>query len=362
MIPAGLYRVVAPRRQTSPSNQNDVSGVCLLIPRSGVHLRGAGPRHSVIMFRSLGDQDPATNWQIVDGSVWRGPAIQIHGGQTAETTIRDISLSSLTLDGGAGYTGVSQSPAQPNNGDGWDVTHKGVRITEDRYVDGVKIENCVIRRFRGELVYQGGPNGGALWVTDCELYDSNADAVSSSMSNTVMRCRMHRLAFDGIECAYYGTSSIYLNNLIYDCDGEGVSLTSVIGSNSGRQLIRGNTVRNCRVGFLATNPYNVTLQGNCLIDCGWVQPHHSNRGIWLRESGAQGGGRNVSLYDNEISVDKRALDTGLILEAQSPARWIGLSGGGLRFARTNNARQRGFDFERKVDRTIGAELLPAIGL
>ena len=356
VFPEGEYVLFAPELSTLRGDPPATAGH-LLIQSSGVHLQGAGKTRTCLRFRGPGGGDPRMTWQVANGKVWRGPAIRIHGGERANARVSNICIEGMTLDGGAGYTGDDHWPARLSDGDGWDLTHKGVYVTADRYVGHVTIRDCVLRSFRGELIYQGGPYGEALEVTDCELFDSNADGISSSMANTVLRCHIHRIAFTGVECVYYDSPSIYAENSIENCDGEGISLTSARPGLAKIQTVQNNRLTDCRVGLLATNPYGLAASGNRLLDCGWAEPKKSNRAIWLRDDGPEGGADHVRLDNTLLVVARRPLTTGLILEAYHPDRWRDIRIGALRVEQTEDARRHSFRFEQVLDRGIGSEVL-----
>jgi len=346
-LPPGRYKIVAPRRKSDPADRHRLDGAHLVIDRGNVALVGAGPRRSMLCFRALGDESHDDHWQVVRGKVWRGDGIVVRGGVDATTKIDQIRIAGLTLDGGARRSGSIIWPANPLDGRGWDLTHKAIRLEEDLYVGRMTIEDCEIRHWRGELIFQGGPNGDSMTIRRCLLHDGDGDAISSSMGNIVYDCLISDVSFAGIECGYYDKPSHYHHNQIVNAGYEGISLFYVPGKHAaGRQYLHNMVVRNCRKGLIGKSLTNAVISDIEFIDCGWTTA----------------GYRTIQLYDTPVSpcadvdirkvrivIDHRDLNVAVGLIRTGGVDWRNVRLSGLTLDRTSAAVVAGRSIGRLVE-------------
>jgi hypothetical protein len=300
-----------------------------------------------LCFRAFGDESHDDHWQVVRGKVWRGDGIRVRGGGDPATKIDHIRIAGLTLDGGAHRSGSITWPADPLDGRGWDLTHKAIRVEEDLFVGAMTIEDCEIRNWRGELIFQSGPNGDSMIIRRCFLHDSDGDGISSSMGNIVYECHIRDVSFAGIECGYYDKPSHYHHNQIVNAGYEGISLFYVPGDHgAGRQYLDNMVVRNCRKGLIGKSLNNAVISDIEFTDCGW----------------ATGGYRALQLYDTPVSpcadvdirrvrivVDHRSLNTAVGLIRTGGVAWRNVRLSGLTLDRTRAAVAAGFSFGRLVE-------------
>lgn len=297
------YYVTSPNRTTNPTTSAP-DGHPIVINYSNVTLAGVSKTASVLAFLVFGNLSPASNWQIVDSLVWRGGGIWVQGASSGPGPT-GFALKNITLDGGAGYTGNDNFPANTTTGDGWDITHKGVWFEQNLFYQNAEISNCIIRKFRGELVYSGGSNSGELRVSDCTLFSSNGDGISVSFALTAERNEIYDLAFSGLECFFYAGSVKIIDNNIHDCfnsaksSGNGMSV--ICGATSTPDIqISQNRIRNCFNGIELTSTVNCSVSLNDIYDCGFASAF--GRGIVIFDAtGAPI--RNTTVEFNHLWAD-----------------------------------------------------------
>ena len=216
-LPAGTYKI-APQVSISVDR---LRANALRVTGDNVVITGDGPTLTKLAFRSLGDRDPTTGYELYpwysrDGglNVWRGSAIYIAGGETAEQARRNIVIENLEIDGGAmpGNTGNRAWPAGTQTGDGWDISHKGVNLQEDGHHRGIVLRNLHMHDFRGEIVFGGGGFIDDVLVENCELHGTNADCLSLAASQVVRGCRFYDAAHACIENFHFAKRARYYGN------------------------------------------------------------------------------------------------------------------------------------------------------
>ncbi|MGY1711347.1 glycosyl hydrolase family 28-related protein [Geodermatophilus sp. SYSU D00758] len=338
-LPAGVYRLQPQvARQVDPEDNID-EGHALSVTGSGLTFRGDGRDRSRLVFHAFGGEVHETSWQVVDGKVFRGAGFFLDGGASAATAQTDIAFEDLSLDGTAHCTHDNDFPADVGTGDGWDLTHKGIWMRNDRAFDRIRVSRCRVHGWKGEIVYYGGIDLGRYTVEDCELYDTNGDCNSVTASwLTAVRNTLHTSASAGFEdmLAEGPGGAVYADNTMYACDKEALSLGSA-GSQGpwGPIVITRNTVSDCpRTGFLLfTSATAVT--DNLLTDCaytpGWSAIHvrtTTDRPL-----------RDVHIERNRIEAVTRAVRTGIVVEDPVAAgirgvtvkdNWAGVPPAGVR--------------------------------
>jgi len=100
------------------------------------------------------------------GYYWRGGCIFVEGQLTSPSDISENSvyLYDIMLDGGITDSSEQNNPYGPNmnsDGDGWDVSDKGIWQSGDRNCGHIVLEGFSgIRYFMGELIYGSGRDSG----------------------------------------------------------------------------------------------------------------------------------------------------------------------------------------------------------
>lgn len=154
-IPNGTYALTGPD-----------GGTCLALRHDNVTLTGAGRNKTHLLTRS--------DYVVVNGSVERAHGIKIFGTDDPAHPRANITICNLELDGGTGWTGDYNWPADPNTGKGWDITHKGIIVAQDQAVDKVLLDNLYVHSYSGEILYEGGLMAGDVTVRNSKIADTNA--------------------------------------------------------------------------------------------------------------------------------------------------------------------------------------------
>lgn len=94
--------------------------------------------------------------------------------------ISNIQFRYLDINGQAGYTGNHTVLGDPATGDGWDLTHKALALDGANLIDDILIYGCVLRNWRGEIIYSGGDRIRKLSVVNTRVYSTNASSISCS--------------------------------------------------------------------------------------------------------------------------------------------------------------------------------------
>lgn len=314
-LPMGIFWV---RPSSTPANYPadigaDLGLHFLGIDGDNISIEGSPLGGTVIKCAPRIGASNELSWVVTgDGKVWRGGGIFIAGGDDAGSKRRNITLKDFELDGGASYTGNNVFPANVGTGDGWDITHKGVWIENDKYADNIRLERVHVHGFKGEIVYGGGHFIDRVVARDCELHETNGDCWSVEGRNRVTDCEMYKAAGQGIE-DLVGTSkpSWYLHNQIHDIDGTGVVLQGkdTVASPTGLTHAHFNEIRNCARGVYFPGARHLRFTDNEIVDCGTG----TKRAIHLDTSS---GGANVKLKDvvvarNRVICDQVTLNNGI---------------------------------------------------
>lgn len=281
-------------------------GYALDIDRDDVHLHGEpGAR---FLFRLYDGGDPATNWPLVSGAVMRGHAIRING-PISGAPRKNISIRGIEIDGGAPSTGNSGPiPASPVDGDGWDITHKGIFIRADRLFDNIVIEDNDIHSFRGEVVHYGGIGLKCISIQRNRIGDTNGDCIS--VSSGAVTCRFNELygaAHVGIENFYLDGYNFYQFNHVHDCEHGAFHVQPAFNNVTiGICDISQNIIEACgtvdnQSAMSLKGARNMRVQSNYLRGC--------RRGIFFEALGHGGSGTdeihadNTQILDNIIIAD-----------------------------------------------------------
>lgn len=276
-LPAGTYKI---QPQASVA-ANPARANALRIDSDNLVLVGDGPALTKLSFRVYGDRDPTSNYELYpwysrDGSpnVWRGSAIFIAGGADPEHSRRNITIENIEIDGGVrpGNTGDRTVPAGTMTGEGWDISHKGIHLQEDRHHQGIVIRNVHAHDFRGEIVFGGGQFIDDVRIEHCDLHGTNAACLSLTGSQVVRDSRFHDAAHACIESAHFAKAARYVDN---EFSQARIGLTIQSAWDSAYPIeIAGNTFSECADHGVYLNKESGTtlISDNQFIDCGHSQP------------------------------------------------------------------------------------------
>ncbi|MGY1631575.1 right-handed parallel beta-helix repeat-containing protein [Geodermatophilus sp. SYSU D01186] len=338
-FPTGVYRLQPQSPRTTDADDNIDEGHALSVTGSHITFRGEGVDKSHLVFHAFRGDTHEASWQIVSGKVFRGAGFFLDGGDSPTTAQTDITFEDLDIDGTAHCTHDNLFPADVITGDGWDLTHKGIWMRNDRSFDRIRVSRCHVHGWKGEVVYYGGIDLGRYTVEDCVLYDTNGDCNSVTASwLTVSRNTAHTSASAGFEdkLAEGRGAAVYTDNVMYSCDKEALSLGAAGKSGPwGPVTIARNTVSNCpRTGFLVYTSDTV-IADNVFTDCAFTP---ENQVIYCRTTPGRPL-RAVRIERNRIEAVSRAVQSGVVVEDVAAVgvqgltirdNWAGVTGRGVR--------------------------------
>jgi hypothetical protein len=349
-FPAGVYRLQPQTARRSDPGRNIAEGHAISVSGSHLTFRGDCADATRLEFYAYGGEANEASWQVVGGKVFRGGGFFLDGGSSPSTAQTDIAFENLAMNGTAHCTHNNSFPADTSTGDGWDLTHKGIWMRNDRNFDRIRISRCHVHGWKGEVIYYGGSGLGQYTVEDCMLFDTNGDCHSVSASwLTAVQNTAHTAATAGFEDVLPPGSreSTYSDNTIYDCDKEAMSLGSA-GSDGpwGPVTIARNIVRDCpRTGFLVSTSHTQIIE-NRLTDCASTP---GTQAIYCRTADGKPL-HHVTIAKNRMEAVSRAVETGLAVGDAAAAglsditisgNWAGVTPEGVQNGATFN---QGYDF------------------
>lgn len=315
-IPAGEYKV-------QPSVAADgfgTGGYALRFTEAytNITIMGAGPTLSKLVFYVYGGLDPATNWEVVQGSVSRGNIITFQATSSITQEISDITISNLELDGNAPPTGAHNIPPSLIDGTGWDVTHHGVGFYPGQTASNIIIENCYLHDFRGEIISYSGGNLASIYVRNCRIARTEADGISMTADLAeISGCEIYD-CYQGVENAFGDGFNVYRDNYLHDCEHGGFHVYPVSNGSVGFAEIYNNRLQTITLALLAPGARNMRIFNNIFVDC-------ASYNIQLTTPGGGGSGNdtiqinNVEIFNNTFVQDQLGSAVyGIILYTSDP--------------------------------------------
>jgi hypothetical protein len=191
---AKSYRLHCPIRTSDPAGQigHHLYDGRPIVISSPMVMRSTCHGGTRLVFRHIDGSERHNNWQTVFSSstgeqqVWRGGAIYVKCPSAPPTDFADrpgVTLIDIALDGGIPRGSVFEWPARVSDGEGWDITDKGIEIEGDRYSGDIRLIRSKITGFRGELIYQAGEGNGELYMRSVVLGETNGNLFQSSGTN-----------------------------------------------------------------------------------------------------------------------------------------------------------------------------------
>ncbi len=333
------------------------TGHALVIDYDNVLLRGVKDL-TKLTFQLYNGSSPATNWPIVSGAVIRGHGIRVNGTNSATAPRKNFHLSGIELNGGAGKTNNRTFPANTTTGDGWDLTHKGIYIEENKNHDNIVIEDCYIHAWRGECIHYGGVGLKRLTVQKCIIADTNSDGLSATVSALIFNDNVVYDCYNAaVENAYQAGLNQYIGNIIYDCANGGIqSIPASSAISLGYVDIARNRISRCNTtgGIVIPGAVNTRVFDNTLIDCLY--------GISCGSISTGGSGvdlirsDNVEIYGNRIIADTvGGVDTGIYIAGDATNSHRRLHVHDNVTLKTQNAISNSISLRRGINQ---AEVLP----
>lgn len=178
------YTIWHPTRTTDPADGYATDGCGMVLTKTTRLVGMSGKGMTRIYSRNnnggdLGGTTPGTNFQIVAGKVWRGHGIFVARPATDPGIYErpGVEMENISLQGGTLATSLYTYPASTVNGDGWDITHKGIYVCADGFTGTTIVKNSEVVGFRGELIYSSNNQvSGALYMDNVLLAESNGQS------------------------------------------------------------------------------------------------------------------------------------------------------------------------------------------
>lgn len=260
-FPAGTYNVCRPESDRAwPSWP-----VIFLVKGDNrrIRFRGEGQARSIIRCFMPGLVSPLVHWEPTGDSymkISRFTAIDVTGNGLV------FDIDDLTIDGQAGYTGDFGVGGNVRTGDGWDMTHKAIRVTSGTRME-VNIRGSTLKNWRGEIVWAGNHN--ALVSTDgATLLSSNASAFSVThcrVKNSTLGGSGANRVYNGVENFSFAGEGTVVSGSVIEAHSHGVVY---IGQEGASCTIAHNTFQNCNKAILfSEGAWNVDIEGNSIADC-----------------------------------------------------------------------------------------------
>ncbi|BAY97605.1 hypothetical protein NIES37_15470 [Tolypothrix tenuis PCC 7101] len=255
-IPQGIYQI-------SPLDLNTQEPCSLLINYDNITLIGDGISKTIL--QSRGD------YALINGRVVRGHGILIKGTQDPYNPRKNVTIKNLELNGSVkGFTGQRNWPADPNNGDGWDVTHKGIALDFNTNLDNINLDSIYVHDFRGELIYGGGGGIGKVTISKTQLKSSNASLLSLDADLTVTECEFSETATAWVENAPISPNKSYQ---FYKCIFKDSIYQGLVIGQGNFPDNHNKTITNCSFsnspdGVCVFNGVsNLIIKNNIFTDC-----------------------------------------------------------------------------------------------
>jgi hypothetical protein len=281
------YAVWVPARTSDPAMKNVEDGQPIIV-RQSVALIGRAQGRTTLRFRNVDGRSLAAAWQVVKGKVWRGGGIFLKGLLSYDRSGAvppSILLSDLDLDGGCPMGSFFGYPARPSDGDGWDITNKGLWAEDDRRTGDWTIHRCKVSGFRGEMIYQGGEYHGAITMRDVEFAHTNADILNPCGTNIDIERGYFHHGFSAWE-GWGGRKGRIVDCLFENCQHGG-----------GMQGGKAYTQTHERGAFARPTPFAAGVKPWLTLDIRMVDCGNVYIGSWVR-------GR-IDLTDSVLAISSK---------------------------------------------------------
>jgi hypothetical protein len=185
------YTLCCPLRRGDPADQHHADGHPIVIAADKrIHFLGLGPQRTRLSFRmpdgaTFEGTRPGRNFQIVGGKVWRGSGFFVRTrprppgqGRVPDGRRSGLTLEHLAIDGGTRISSSMKLGADPRDGTGWDMTHKGVWVEADGFGGDVTIRDCEMSGWRGETVYCANDFAATAVIRNSSFSQSNGQGLN----------------------------------------------------------------------------------------------------------------------------------------------------------------------------------------
>lgn len=249
-------------------------------------------------------------YSVINGSVVRGSGIGLYANRATGNEIDGVVLRDFELDGNVenGHTGNYGWPADPEDGSGWDITHKGINLSKGGSTNEVNVEvrRVWVHAFRGEQIYYGGNSLGTAVFDDILSEDTNASTINVAGDSVVVKNSEFGLSRFWVEIGPkqpddYGR---YVNNYFHDAAKKMAFAFSAGADYEDEYVVENNTFEDCNFGqalseqlfqFTGAIQGSFVIRNNTMLNC--------DGAMFTRTGAAEGGPtRDVTIKNNDIQT------------------------------------------------------------
>jgi hypothetical protein len=218
-----------------------------------------------------------------NNEVIRGNGLAIKGSDTE--IFQDYTLRSFEIDGESGHTGNYSWPADPADGSGFDLSHKGIKIRSGTAGTGTAMRNILIEDiwlhgYQGEITHAPGFSGDHvtnLTLRNSIVGDANGGSMNFQGDSLTVKNNLFRNTQGFGELFSWGWSVDIIGNTFKDQHGSnnGYSMHGEDVTVPNPTTIRDNTFKNCDIdgsggralAFTGGLTGPTVIENNNFIDC-----------------------------------------------------------------------------------------------
>jgi hypothetical protein len=221
-------------------------------------------------------------YSVIDGNVVRGPGLSLYsnlaGGEIYGVVLRDFELDGNVENG---HTGEYGWPADPSDGSGWDISHKGINISKGggTNLTSIEVRNVWVHSYRGEQIYFGGNKMGTGIFDNIISEDTNASTFNVTGDSIVVTNSEFGLSRFWVEIGPkqpddYGR---YANNYFHDAAKKQAFVFAGGDGYEHEYLIENNTFEDCNFGEKPSDQLfqfgggvagSIMIRNNTMTNCG----------------------------------------------------------------------------------------------
>jgi len=281
-LPKGIYQVRPHPDLLFDPDATNQDYPSIIVDHSNLTLWGAG-RNDDGNGTGIYSNGDTTD---VAGSLRRGTGLRIGHPNSSHTPTREnIVLRDFELNGqgalpgdSTAWTGCKDWRSREGRINCWDITHKGINVSNGHYVDDVRIENVAVRSFKGELLYQGGNRLGFIELENIISEDTNAQGVNIVADSLRIEDSYIGLSNQWYELESRWGSSAYVTGTTHDKVAAGFSVVFAQGDGSTVDYVfENNHFTGCNFqkdksgqafGFAEGVAGPIRVKNNTFDDCG----------------------------------------------------------------------------------------------
>ncbi len=290
---------------TDPSGTRTQS-VSLIGEYPGVRLR----------FYHTDGSEFANNYRVKDDgtNIFRGYGFSILADNNAVPK-PSVFMSGLILDGTAPGTDDTTFADVSTGGQGWDLSHKGILFSGEH--DKVRMVDCQVIDWLGEVVFAGGKTIEDFSVERCTVGSSNGNGINVSIAKKglIRNNKIFSCANDAFEMATFG-SVIIDRNIIRDTHNVIIGQSASVGANApydeDHLVFSNNEIIDNDLGGLLLIGRNAHIHNNVFTNCG-----NNGSGCLRVELAVDGGSiwtsdKNlINIHHNRIQVSANTIPQGI---------------------------------------------------